>query len=249
LGLDLASQVEQLVNRVLTAVEGVMPSAPVDSGAEILALAAIRRLADLVASECALVVVGRLSTSRVIGRSSIEAWLWVNYLLLEPEAAVDRLLAEDAGQQWRLEHGRIHIWDQLESKRPGGIDLRMHIAKSDDARPPKVEQLAGLVANARATRGFGYGKPLVDYQLTYRRDSIEDVHFGLAVAGRYFADNGLLPLPQPEAGRDASAFRGPQAIRESAALLSDALGVYLTVKGRTDEFERLKTEMSTPLGP
>jgi hypothetical protein len=244
----VTGQIEQLVNRVVAAVDGLMPRAAPDSGAEYLALAAIRRLADLVASELALLMAGRWSTSRIIGRSSLEAWLWINYLLLEPELALDRIFAEDAGQQGKLEYGRGQVWERLESKRSDGIDLRMGIAKTPDARRANVEELAVLVADARAVRGLGGGKAIVDYQLIYRRDSVEDVHFGFSVAGRY-CTNRAVPSAQPDVDSDGSAFRGPRAVRESALLLSDALGIYLTVKDRTEDLERLKAKLGAPLDP
>ena len=130
---------EAIVSEVLQAVDDYVPDVLAFDDADAplaFALSAIRRMADLVDAELTLALAERHSVTRTLGRPVIELWLYANDLLLDGEAALDRLFAEDAGHQVRLEHGRQMVWDHLESKRAGGIDPRIRTSSARKGRTP-----------------------------------------------------------------------------------------------------------------
>jgi hypothetical protein len=100
---------ETVIRTVLAAVDDYLPTElPFDENTKTttFALAAIRRMADLIDAELRLAKENRHSVTRVLGRSVIELWLYANDFLLGGEEAIDRFFYEDADQQARLEHGR-----------------------------------------------------------------------------------------------------------------------------------------------
>jgi hypothetical protein len=83
------------------------------------------------------------------------------------------------------------------------------------------------IVSLRTALGFESGAlPDVLYQMTYRKDSIEDVHVTMDLLFRYIDYDGdaIRLLPQPSA-EDTNEFRGPRAILQDARLVADALGL------------------------
>jgi hypothetical protein len=89
-----------------------------------LGVAATRHAANLLGAELHLATGGYWSLTRVLGRSVTEAWLWANLLFLGGEPEVQRLADEHANRQHGLAKGAAVIWDELESAKADGIDLR-----------------------------------------------------------------------------------------------------------------------------
>lgn len=144
---------EAIVSEVLQAVDDYVPDVLAFDDADAplaFALSAIRRMADLVDAELTLALAERHSVTRTLGRPVIELWLYANDLLLDGEAALDRLFAEDAGHQSRLEHGRQMVWDHLESKRAGGIDPRSELRPQGKVGP----QHRGALATGALPQGI-----------------------------------------------------------------------------------------------
>jgi hypothetical protein len=244
---------ETIVRRVVTAVDDYTPaslsaSTSEDHGPLVLALAATQRMADLLHAELTLSQDGRDSTTRPLGRTIVELWLNANELLLDPDAAIGRLFAEDAKTQSQVQHGFGVFWDRFEKHRDGGIDLRDPHFERGEGQPSNVETLSMRVSKLRKDRGFGNGGLAeLNYQMTYRRDSIEDVHVTLDHLFRYIRPerDAVQILRRPDED-DIHGFRGPDAIREDAQLTSDILGVYLITTGQVERFEELKTFLMWP---
>lgn len=244
---------EAIVLRVITAVDVYTPaslsaSTGEDHASLVLALAAIQRMADLLHAELVLSQDGRNSTTRPLGRTIIELWLNVNELLLDPDAAVERLFTEDAKTQSQVQHGFGVIWDRYEKHRDGGIDLRDPHFERGEGQPSNVETLSMRVSRLRKDRGFGNGGLAeLNYQMTYRRDSIQDVHVTLDHLFRYIRpESGAVQILRHPDEDDIHGFRGPDAIREDALLTSDILGVYLITTGQGERFEELKSFLQWP---
>lgn len=160
---------ENAIRSVLAAVDDYVPTElPFDdsSTATPFALAAMRRMADLIDSQLCLGLEDRLSVSRVLGRSVIELWLYANEPLLNGEEALDRLFDEDADQQARLEHGRRKVWERLESRRENGVMLHDPNFVAHERVRPDVESLGIRVRALREERGIGGGIAEARYQCT-----------------------------------------------------------------------------------
>ncbi|MGH9277839.1 MAG: hypothetical protein ACRD12_06985 [Acidimicrobiales bacterium] len=107
-------------------------------------------------------------------------------LFLDGDAAVERLMAEDANHRHRLELGHQALWERLESLREGGIDLRgMTPVPSGPWRVPEIRDLAREVRRLREERRIGGGLAEVTYEMQYRHESIHDVHVGFDLLTRY----------------------------------------------------------------
>ena len=242
-------RLERIVGAVLAAADDYLSGkVPLDESTKALvfALAAIRRMADLIEAELSLAGRGRHSVTRVIGRSVIELWLYANDLLLDGDEALDRLFGEDAGHRSRLEHGRRMVWERLESRRPGGIDLQDPAFVRGERIDPNIEVLAQRVHSLREARGIGGSIAEVRYQLQYRWDSAQDVHVTVDLL---FKDMELDPdeariLRRPLDELDLTPFRGPDSVHDDARLLADILGVYLKMADRESDLERLKAQLA-----
>jgi hypothetical protein len=81
-------------------------------------------MADLLKGEMVLTDGNEFSGIRNLGRTNLELWLNANELLLDPEAAWDRVVKEDAKSQSQLQDDFAKIWDRYEAIRQDGIDLR-----------------------------------------------------------------------------------------------------------------------------
>lgn len=185
--------------------------------------------------------------TRPLGRPVIELWLYANDLLLDGEAALERLLAEDAGHQSRLEHGRKLIWERLESKRPGGIDPRDPNFLRREKSDPNIEVLSQRVNALRQSRGMGGGVAEVRYQQQYRMDSTEDIHVSIDQLFRYMepVEGKFRILRRPIEDVDVTPFRGLDSVLDDARILADVLGVYLEVVDRESDVEKLKQRIAT----
>ena len=241
---------EAIVSEVLQAVDDYVPDVLAFDDADAplaFALSAIRRMADLVDAELTLALAERHSVTRTLGRPVIELWLYANDLLLDGEAALDRLFAEDAGHQSRLEHGRQMVWDHLESKRAGGIDPRDPNFVRKERSDPNIEVLSQRVRSLRESRGLGGGIAEVRYQQQNRMDSNEDIHVSVDHLFRYMEPiaGSFRILSRPLNELDITPFRGIDSVLDDARLLVDALGVYLEIAGRHSELEELKRRIAT----
>jgi|GEM_PF-5946122 len=244
---------EAIVLRVVSAIDIYTPAALSTSAAEengslVLALAAIHRMADLLRAELLLSMSGRNSATRSLGRTVIELWLNANELLLDPDSAMERLFAEDVKIQAQVQHGLGVMWDRYEKLLDGGIDLRDPNFERGEGQRSNVETLSSRVSQLRKDRGFGNGGLAeFNYQMTYRRDSIEDIHVTLYQLFRYIrpSQEGIEILRQPGDG-DTYEFRGPESVRADAQLTSDVLGVYLITTNQSERIEELKAFLRWP---
>lgn len=238
----------QNVARVLAVVDTYLPStfeADADPSVlgTMLGVAAVRHAANLLGGEAELGAAGRWSVTRLLGRAVTESWLWANLLFLDGDAAVEQLIAEDVNHQHRLKLGHEAIWDRLESKRPGGVDLRTATqVPSGDWTHPNIRDRAQRVRVVREEHGLGGGIADVAYEMIYRYESTHDVHIGFDLLGRYLGDfsasrGTVVAQPGPE---DIDAFRGPEALLQDARLVADAVGVYLKAYGRATELDAAK---------
>jgi hypothetical protein len=206
-------------------------------------------MADLLRAELELSSLGLDSSTRVLGRTIVELWLNANEFLLDPESAIARLELEHVTVHAQIQHGFAEIWERLERQREGGIDLRDPEFERGEGQRANVENLARRVATLREKRGLGGGAVAhIQYQMVYRRDSIEDVHVTMDHLFRYLLPEGgvlqLLRIPGPE---DTNEFRGPHSVRQDAQLLADILGVYLEVSGQGDQLDDLKEFVGSPV--
>jgi hypothetical protein len=240
---------EVIIRTVLSAVDDCVPTElPMDeiSMAILFALAAIRRMADLIDVELRLALQDCHSVTRVLGRCVTELWLYGNELLLNGEDALERLFGEDADQQARLEHGRRMVWDRLESQRDGGI--KMHDADfiAGERERANVEALAIRVRALREGRGLGGGIAEVRYELDYRYDSAHDVHVGVDLLFRYLGlgEGDLARVFKEPCDEDSSPSRGWDSVYNDTRLLADILGVYLEVAERHEELAELRSRLA-----
>ena len=244
-----AAQYEAIIRSVLAAVDDYLPTElPFDetNAATILALAAIRRMADLVDAQLRLALQDRHSVTRVLGRSVIELWLSANELLLNDQDGLTRLFGEDADQQARLEHGRRMVWDRLESRREDGIKLHDPNFVAGKRMRPNIEALAIRVRALREERGVGGGIAEVRYEVDYRYDSAHDVHVGVDLLFRYLVldeDNPAHILKEP-AAEDTGPLRGWESVYNDTRLLADVLGLYMDLADRHDELVELRSHLS-----
>ena len=204
-------------------------------------------MADLVDAELTLALAERHSVTRLLGRPVIELWLYANDLLLDGVEALERLFAEGAGHQSRLEHGRQMIWDRLERKRTGGIDPRDPNFIRKEKSDPNIEVLSQRVCSLREHRGLGGGIAEVRYQQQYRMDSSADIHVSVDQLFRYMEPvaGGFRILRRPLDELDVTPFRGIDSVYDDARLLVDALGLYLEIAGRHSDIEELKRRIAT----
>lgn len=227
-----AADAERLaaIEDLLSFVDVLLPSKvpfvePLD---EVFACAAIRRLADLLRAETILAVSGSGATSRVIGRAAIESWLWACYLMLEPDASTDRLLAESIGHQRRLASGVKNLWDAFEEIRAAAITEPV-VPSSQSSAWPKISEIAPLVASARVERGLDGMRTRGMYEERYRYDSAYDVHPSFELLKRYFQvdDEREVATVFREAQLDpGDEGRGVGGAFDTALMLLDALAVY-----------------------
>lgn len=215
---------------------------------QVFALAAIHRMTDFLQSELVLSLNDRNSTTRPLGRTIVELWLNTNELLLDPEAAMDRLEAEDITARGQLQHGFETIWNRYEKVRDEGIDLRDPNFERAEGQRSNIETLSMRVAQLRKDQGLGSGGLAeLNYQMTYRRDSVEDLHVTMDHLFRYLNfDEGVVTFLRTPDIHDTNALRGPLAIREDAQLVVDALGLYLKVSGQDGIIEDLKVFLGSP---
>ena len=246
---------ESIVLRVVAAVDAFTPTVLTEGAlgnqtGQILALAALQRMADLLQSELELFRAGKISTTRSLARTITDLWLNGNQLLLDPEVAVERLLAEDTIVNNQLQHGANVLWQRYEKHREDGVDARNPEFERESGQRPNLENLSMTVAKLRKQRGLGdRGLAEYNYQWTYRRDSSQDVHATLEHLFRYVRpDNGVIQILRTPDPDDVSVFRGPEAIRQDAQLISDLLGIYLRVSGQDAAFDRLVVFLNSPLG-
>jgi hypothetical protein len=236
-----------IIENLLRAVDDHLPVTVAEGGsaANPLGVAAVRHAANLLSGELVLAEADLWSLTRLLGRAIVEAWLWANLLFLVGDDAVTRLLAEAADHDRRLEAGRRDIWERLESKRPGGIDLRNATLSSlpEPPTPSQIEDLARKVRAARDARGLGGGLAEINYQLGYRWDTVNDVHVGLDVLARYRRDRAeILRVPSPD--EDITPFRGPESLHHDTKMVADALGIYLTVTDQTSALDEAKKSLA-----
>jgi hypothetical protein len=209
---------------------------------QVLALAALRRMTELLRSELVLSSQDLDSTTRPLGRIIVELWLNANELLLDPETATDRLVAEHRTSLAQLQHGFGVLWERYEKEREDGIDLRDPNFERAEGQRSNVETLSMRVAQLRQEHGLGSGGLAeLNYQLNYRRDSIEDVHVTLDQLFRYIRPEGaIIQLLRHPDEDDTHDFRGPDAIRSDAVLVADILGLFLRISGQVDALDDLK---------
>lgn len=238
----------EVIEKLLGLVDEHLPRGqPSEPAGQAFGAAAVRHAANLLATELELGRAGRWDVTRLVGRAIFEAWLWANLLLLDGDAAIERLLGEDTSRQGSLDYGRGQIWQRLESLRPGGIDLRgpTSVPWEAHALKPNVEELATSVRAVRERQGLGGGISEVGYQLAYRWESVHDVHVGLDVLMRYISTVAsgveVSIRPGPE---DVNQFRGPESLYQDAHLVSDALGVYLSKTGQEETLEDVKNTLA-----
>jgi hypothetical protein len=215
--------------------------------AQVFGVAAIRHASNLLQGELDYALLGRWSITRVVGRQIAEAWLWANILLLGGDEAIERLTAEDADHQRRLDRGRRLIWEQLESLRDEGIDPRRERTSTPAQAPrsPNIGDLASEVRRLREARGLGGGIAAVSYQITHRWESVHDVHIGFDLLTRYLDLSSEAPMIRAEPGpEDITPFRGPESLQQDTRLVADAIGIYLIVTERFDELDRARQAMS-----
>jgi hypothetical protein len=248
-----SESLETMVQRVVTAIDVYTPSVlsntfSEENGPQVLALAALHRMGDLLEGELILSKNGRDSATRLLGRTLTELWLNLNELLLDPNAALGRLFAEDASVQSQVQHGLGVMWDRYEKYLDGSSDLRDPNFQRAAGQKSNVEALSIRVAQLRKERGFGGGGLAeYNYQMTFRRDSINDVHVTLYQLFRHIrtTPDGIEILRQP--GReDNNGLRGPEAILNDAQLTSDAIGIYLLATGQKLRLKDLKDFLAWP---
>jgi hypothetical protein len=146
----MTSRIEDQVKIVLLGADSYLPSIlPVvgdeSQVATVFALAAIRRMADLVRSELVLIENGSNSSVRNLGRTILELWLYANEFLLDPDSAVERFMEEDARSQAQVQHGLSQIWEKYESQRNNEVDLRTPTKEEAERVRTNVEDWARRV--------------------------------------------------------------------------------------------------------
>ena len=212
-----------------------------------LGVAATRHAANLLGAELHLATGGYWSLTRVLGRSVTEAWLWANLLFLGGEPEVQSLADEHANRQHGLAKGAAVIWDELESAKADGIDLRKLVTVPEGTyRQPNISDLAHSVARLREEHHCGRGVALVAYEAIYRTESNSDVHISFELLARYLAEfttSGATVLRQPGPD-DINDLRGPLSLHHDCLMVADAIGLYLLATGREDDLERVKATLN-----
>ena len=246
----VSEQQQGIVKAVLDAVDEWLPTSlsfPEASQAQVFGIAATRHAANLLAAELHLAEGGYWSLTRVPGRSVTEAWLWANLLFLGGEPEVQRLVDEHANRQHGLAKGAAVIWDELESCRPDGIDLRKLVNVPDGSfSQPNIRDLAHSVARLRDEHQVGRGVALVAYEVTYRTESNCDVHISFELLARYITDfttSGATVLHQPGQD-DINDLRGPRSLHQDCLMVADAIGLYLLAAGRDDDLGRVRATLA-----
>jgi hypothetical protein len=222
------------IDDVLSFVDLVVPGKIVmeeDTIGDVFGCAAVRRLADLLRAETALARSDNAATSRVIGRTAMETWLWAVYLFLDPERAVDRLVAESGGHdRWRLV-GENRMWERIASLRTSDLDDPEPAPSRAGIANPNIRQLAEATADAMRSHGYNGDRADGKYHNEYRWDSMHDAHPNFDLLMRYFdldagcgtATATIFPTAQP---RDDDVRRGVGGAFDTARLLLEALGIY-----------------------
>jgi hypothetical protein len=168
-------------------------------------------------------------------------------LFLGGEPEFQRLVAEHTNRQHLLAGGAKVIWDELESGKADGIDLRKFVTVPEgDFSQPNIRDLAHSVARLRDEHQVGRGVALVAYELTYRTESNRDVHIGFELLARYVADfsaSGATVLCQPGQD-DINDLRGPRSLHQDCLMVADAIGLYLLAAGRDDDLERVRSTLA-----
>jgi len=246
----VSEQQQAVVKSVLDAADEWLPTSlsfPEASQAQVFGVAATRHAASLLAAELYLAQGGYWSLTRVLGRSVTEAWLWANLLFLGGEPELQRLVDEHANRQHRLAKGAAVIWDELESTRTDGIDLRDLVTVPEGTyRQPNISDLAHDVARLREDHQVGRGVALVAYEVTYRTESNRDVHISFELLARYLADfttAGATVLRQ-RGPDDMNDLRGPGSLHQDSILVADAIGLYLLAAGRDDDLARVRATLA-----
>lgn len=238
----------QAIEDILSFVDLVVPSEIALEQSrigDVFGCAAVRRLADLLRAETALARSDNTATSRVIGRAAIETWLWALYLLLDPDAAVDRLVAESEGHHRRRLIGINRLWERIASLRSSDLDEPSPAPSRAGTADPDIRQLAEATADAMRRHGYNGDRPDGKYHNEYRWDSMYDAHPSFDLLMRYFEldeSRGNATIFRTAQPRDDDARRGVGGAFDTARLLLEALGVYSRTRGVRVErsaFERM----------
>lgn len=232
-------QLLSAIDDVLLFVDAILPTQFVieqDTLGDVFGCAAVRRLADLVRAERILATSGEIATSRVIGRSAIEAWLWAVYLFLDPEHALDRLVAESEGHQRRRLIGMNRLWERIEDLKSSNLDTPAPVPPSAGTANPDIKALAEATADVMRAHGYKGDRADGKYHNDYRWDSMFDVHPSFELLMRYFdidEESRTATIEPTARAEEADDLRGVGGTFDSALLLLEALGIYAQTRGIT----------------
>lgn len=206
-------------------------------GADLLALLGLARSADLLRGELALFDAQMPHLAPVLGRTLIETCLYVQYLVLSPDEAVERLDQEANDQQRRLRAGSDRLRDLAAVR--AVLDESVHEDELGPATPPNVADLSRRVSDLRAALGHGEieGFSRVAYEMDYRWRSANEVHPGIVVFGRYMNHSVEPPTLRtlPSIYPHADDLDAPQQeLRQDAYLLEDTLALRLAITEHRD---------------
>jgi hypothetical protein len=239
----VSAHLASIVRGVLALADENLPTTDISDGVAMLGIAAIRHGSNLLGGELELASANRWSLTRVLGRQITESWLWANALLLDSEAAFDRLMLADGKQQYLRNKGFTKIWDTLESRRPGGLDLRDPSSVPAKGEHVDLGALAEDVQRLREASGLQGGVAVVSYELQYRLESREDVHVTFDLLGRYIdhskSRGNVLAMPGVD---DINDFRGPESLNLDAGLIADVIGVYLHATGQHERQAQVRQQ-------
>lgn len=230
------------IDDVLSFVDLVVPSEIAmeqDTIGDVFGCAAVRRLADLLRAETALARSDNAATSRVIGRAAIETWLWAVYLFLDPDSAVDRLVAESEGHHRRRLIGMSRMWERIASLQSSDLDEPDPVPPRAGTADPDIRQLAEATADAMRSHGYNGDRADGKYHNEYRWDSMYDAHPSFDLLMRYFeldVGGGTATTFRTAQPRDDDTRRGVGGAFDTARLLLEALGIYS--RKRTVHVER-----------